>query len=295
MQQFFHRRSKIRGFLLAGLALVGSHSFAADLFTDSFESGNLSHTENSVKWESGAYTSVTTSVAHTGTHSLLFAYAAGDDSWAEQRFNLGKDYTEVYIEWYAYYPSGKEGNLGPRFAHSAASGPKNNKFLRIWKGDTSDGDEGYSKFYVKLGASTDLSASGTGDERIYGEYGTDGGGMGPNGPTGSGTYAGGGESFITDTYRGRWINMKVHVKVASAANNDGVIEIWRDGALISSVKNLAIYPSGGTGNALNVGYLMGWANAGFAQNTNMYIDDVRISTSGTAAATPSPPTSVSVQ
>src|SRR4051812_14011109 len=64
MYQFLHRYSTIRRCVLAGLLLASTHSFAADLFTDGFESANMSHTENSVKWGSGAYTSVVTTIAH---------------------------------------------------------------------------------------------------------------------------------------------------------------------------------------------------------------------------------------
>jgi hypothetical protein len=97
----------------------------------------------------------------------------------------------------------------------------------------------------------------------------------------------------------------VHVKAASSANNDGVIQIWRDGVQIVSATNLPTYPSGGAGNYYNFGYLLGWANAGFAQATNVYIDDVTFSTTSSTAnsggggssttAVPEPPASVTVQ
>src|SRR6185312_8319360 len=99
------------------LALVGVSlpAGAQTIFSDSFESGDLSHAQGSFKWASHTATSVISGFAHTGTHSLKFSFPAGtpsQGSWAEQRFNMGANYQELYIEWYAYYPDGTEG-LGP--------------------------------------------------------------------------------------------------------------------------------------------------------------------------------------
>ena len=290
--------------IFGAIALAGAclPAGAQAIFTDSFESGDMSHTQGGIKWASNANTLVYSGFGHSGTHCLKFAYpvgAAGNGSWAEQRFDLGANYPELYIEWYAFYPNGTEG-LGPKFTHQAAS-PDNNKFLRLWSGNQSDGNNGYSDFYVKTGASTAID--GAGGEQIFAEYGENNAAVGPYGTTGTQpnyTYLG----FITDSYLGRWLRMQVHVKVATSANNNGVIEIWRDGVALFSGTNLPTYPTGGTGNYYNFGYILGWANSGFTQATNVYIDDVSFSTTGfgsgsggggTTTTVPEPPTSVSVQ
>ena len=287
------RGSKIA--VSAMLVLAASSAGAQQIFFDDFESGGISHTENGVKWTSPAGTSVFNGFGKSGSRSLRFTFAAGDDSMAEQRFSLGKIYPELFIEWSVYYPSGLEGNLGPKFVHAGSREGNNNKFLRLWKGDPSDGVNGYGRFSVKLGASTDVGGLVSGDEQIFGEYGTNGGGMGPGGPTGSGVEAGRNRNFLTNEFRGRWLNIKVHAKAATAANNDGVLEIWRDGALLFSVKNLPLYPTGGVGNGFDYGYILGWANSGFAQTSYAYIDDVRISTSSSSVKTPMPPIGVSAE
>lgn len=267
---------------------------AQQLFFDDFEGGAMTRTENGVKWGGGAYTSIVSNFGRSGTRSLRFAFQAGDNSWAEQRFNLGKDYTDVTIEWYAYYPSGSDG-MGPKFVHkNNASQGDNNKLIRLWKGNASDGTDGYSSFYVKVGASSDLSSSGSGNESVYGEYGTNGKGIGPGGSTGAGP-VGKADPLITDAYRGRWVPFKYRVKTASSANNDGLMELWRDGVLLFRNSQMPIYPSGGTGNGFNIGYLLGWANSGFAQTTYVYIDDVRISSGATTQKTPNSPTSVTAE
>jgi hypothetical protein len=276
--------------LSISLATLSAHG--QQLFTDGFETANMTHAENSITWAGGAYTSITSAVARTGKYSLRFAYQAGSDSWTEQRFNLGKDYKELTVEWYAYYPNGIDG-LGPRFIHrnNPAQGD-NNKLIRLWKGDPADGADGYGTFYVKVGASSDLSSKVTGDESVYAEYGTYGGGVGQGGSTGNGPGANA-DPLISDAQRGRWVAMKYHAKVASAANNDGVIELWRDGIQLFSGTKMPMYPANGIGNAFNFGYLMGWANSGFDTTTYVYIDDVRISASTIIA--PVSPTSLTVQ
>jgi hypothetical protein len=300
------RANKLTGLFGAlALACTALPATAQVIFSDSFESGNLSHTQGSVKWAESSNTSVYSGFGHTGSHSLKYTWPAspaGVGANAEQRFNLGNNYTELYFEWYAYYPNGTEG-LGPKYVHQRSS-PSNNKFLRLWSGNQSDGNDGYSQFNVKVGASTDVGGVATGDEQIYAEYGENMLGVGPFGTTGaqpSSSFA----NFMTDSYRGRWIDIRVHVKAATSANNNGVIQIWRDGAQVVNATNLPTYPSGGTGNYYNYGYLLGWANSGFAQATSVYIDDVTISTNGfgstssgttsTAPVVPEPPQAVSVQ
>ncbi len=253
------------------------------IFTDDFESGSLNHTENGIKWASGASTSIVSNFGNSGTHSLKFHYtggAAGSEAWAEQRFDLGKPYSELYLEWSAYYPTGSDGH-GVKFVHRQQA-PNNNKLLRLWRGDKTDGNDGYSQYFSKSGLSTSANGIISGDEQIYGEYGDTLSGVGTNGSTGNGPSGGVFNTFLTDAQRGRWLAIKIHIKVASAANNDGVIEIWRDGVLLFSATNLITYPTDKTGLGYDFGYLMGFANAGFDQDTDMYIDDFRISTSSSS-------------
>ena len=74
--------------------------------------------------------------------------------------------------------------------------------------------------------------------------------------------------------------MRIRSKVASAANNNGVIQIWFNGALLVDKRNLPSYAAGGVGNFFQSGYLLGWANSTFNPETKMFIDDVTISTGG---------------
>ena len=113
---------------------VSTQGIAGSIFADSFESGDISHSENGFWWQVGKNTNVTTAIAHTGKYSLRFKYPAvarGSDSWAEQRFDLGNTYPEVWIQFYIYFPNGTEG-IGPKYVQRTDTGPNNDKFIRLW-------------------------------------------------------------------------------------------------------------------------------------------------------------------
>jgi hypothetical protein len=257
-----------------------SGSAAEPLFFDDFSSGDLSHAENGVSWAGSTNAAVYSGFGRSSPYSLRLYFqggASGSDSFAEQRFDLGigNNYTNITLEWYAYYPDGTEG-LGAKFVHRGDS-PNNNKLFRLWKGDRLDGNNGYSDYTHKHGASTLQSANVAGDELAFVEW-SDGGEMDSNGSHYNPSAARSVENFITDDYRGRWVPMKVVSRSATSANNDGVIEVWRDGTRVLNATTLDSYSIvGASGNDFDFGYIMGWANSGFADNTYMYIDDFGIS------------------
>lgn len=244
----------------------------APYFTDNFDNCVLDRTGNTLGFKWGGASGgdgedpvVTNQFARSGSCSLKFTFvggAAGDDAWSEQRFSFGKKLSEVYIQWYQYFPSGYDARpLGPRFAHRNDTGPDNNKLLRLW-------DDDYSNYRVKVGMST-LPTSG-GDSQIFPEFGTNKSGVGQNGARAD-------LQGITDARRGRWVRIQVHVRLASVFNNDGIIEMWVDGVKTFTNTTLPLYPTGGVGNYLRNGYLMGWANSGFTSTSVTFIDDITIS------------------
>jgi hypothetical protein len=239
-------------------------------FTDDFETCKLKKSTNSqFGWRasmggSGTRPSITNEIAHSGGCSLKFTFAAGTegaDSWSEQRFALGKHLGELYIQWYQYWPAGNENpSVGPRYHHRRDKGPNNNKFLRLW-------DDDYHHYRVKLGFSTLPKSNG--DSQMITEYGTPGHAVGAGRTTGD-AYA------INEGRRGRWVKIQIHVRLASLANNDGIIGMWMDGTRTIGNFGLPLFPGSVSANYLRNGYLMGWANSGFTQQTSTYIDDVVI-------------------
>jgi len=184
-----------------------------------------------------------------------------DDAWAEWRFQLTKPVTEAWVAWSAYYPGAGDVAKGTApYVHRAVS-PNNNKLLRLW-------DEDYGAYRLKLGFSLTAGAL----SNITTEYGTNGTGVGRFGSQ----YA---RDAISPAVLGRWIRFVAHVRTATAANNDGVIELWQDGVKVITNTTLPIYPSGGLGNYFRYGYLLGWANSGFAETTKVWLAKVVIASS----------------
>ena len=242
------------------------------LFTDSFERTAIPYTVNGFGWN-GSNTgaadglAISSDIARTGTRSLKFTFAGGtpgDSAWSELRYILGYNMQEVYFQFYQYYPSGKESpTLGPRWLHRVNPTIwSNNKFFKLWA-------DSYASYTVATGISTINTSDG--HDLFFVEYGTnqlaggvDGHGAKPN--------------FIAnDSHLGRWLKIQIHIKCATAANNDGAEEMWVDDVRVMSNTNLPLYPAGGIGNYFRNGYLMGFMNSGFSQTTHTYIDDVKIS------------------
>jgi hypothetical protein len=236
------------------------------LFSDGFESGGYLTRQNGVYWESTPWTEVISGHARAGGARSARLNQGNSKNWGELRFAGLPRLSEVFVQYYLYQPSGLE---------SPAVGPKvvvpvdgeNDKFIRLWS-------ESYTRFTVKYGAST-WGTGGVGG--IGSEFGT-------NGSMGEG-----GNSFRQvnkfpfigrNEYLGRWVKVQVRAKVATPANNDGILQVWIDGVLATNKKHLPTYPTNGVSNFFEAGYLMGWANSGFQPGQYMYVDDVTISTGG---------------
>lgn len=229
------------------------------LFSDGFESGNLSHTEGGVSWSTSVSTAVVTDRPRTGSYSLRFNFAAvppGEDCTAEQRFSLGGNYPEIWCEYDLYIPE--------NYYHRSDPPSSNNKgFLYLWSGDygTPSGPGLGPNFWPATGGTSSGSqyAWGPGIDKHFWD-------SMPN--------------AIEAADRGKWVKIICHYKYASVANNDGVSEIWkvRDGTRykIMDIQNGDWYVPGQPG--FSVGYLFGWANSGFDEQTRLYVDNLIFST-----------------
>lgn len=80
-----------------------------------------------------------------------------------------------------------------------------------------------------------------------------------------------------DKDAGKWMEVIVHVKIASSADNDGIIHVIKNGKDYLNVRNIGNYSDKGT-SYLDSGYLLGWANSGYTEETTFYIDNIIFST-----------------
>ncbi len=253
-------RSLLRLFKLIPLLIACNSAISNPIFTDGFESQNLKTSINGVSWGSSAYTQISNEKAKDGIYSLKFSYAPTDDtkdSWSEQRFSLGKAYKEIWISYDILIPENY-------FHRTTSYGSSNNKgFIMLWSGDYSNptGPEIGTEFWPNQDGSSTASIrlAGVGFDKHYWQ-------------------ACPGIVEISD--RGKWITIIAHLKYASANNNDGVVQIWKtyaDGKIEQpcNMTDGAWYTP--NANGFESGYIMGWSNSGFNEQTNFYVDNFKVS------------------
>ena len=229
-------------------------TYAANLFQDGFETGNLSHSENNIHWGDSANTSVSSTIKATGAYSLAFPFnggSLGSDAWAEQRIELNQPYTELWVKYDLYIPS--------NYNHRVDS-PSNNKFFALYRNP-------YTTPGFQVNLSTEPNGTGGSDLEIH--YYKSGSEQSPLSVT---------SNIITSSDYGKWMNLIMHFKAPTgSSSNDGVVELWENGTLSFSRKDMASW--GGSGqNYFDAAYILGWSNSGFSQTTTLYVDNVVLST-----------------
>jgi hypothetical protein len=266
-------RQVMRMFALASL-LISLSANAQPIFYDGFESGNTSHSVGGFRWQKNNRTSVVSAdgvvwnngpknvpisegknwSAHDGKFSLRFRYpaaAAGKDGMAEQRFVIGAAQSDVWIQYWVRVP--------PNYWHRDEK-PSNNKWLALWTNKYSTPAFTIWSLWSDGAGGSDLTWSGTGARGHQDRF----------------------KAFIKPADAGRWMQFVARVKLSSAQDQaDGIIQAWRrwqeDPAftLLQSRKDLIIWPSAGP-LGFTTGYLLGWANSGYDEETEFLIDDFEL-------------------
>lgn len=267
-------------------ALVSAQGTAGIIFQDDFESCGRTKTQNGFTWLSGTRTTVNTANPKNGSCALELAYQAspsGSDSFAEQRFYLGANYPDIWVKYDLFIPA--------NYCHRTQSSSTNNKgFVDMWEG----------QYTANVGVAmnpnfwADGTCQSTNSMFVSAPRSTD-----PFFNKGGHHYS---KEFL-DRYsirtsdRGKWMEVITHYKYATAAKNDGMVQIWLtpQGESQRQILNMTQgnwYVAGARG--FDNGYLLGWANSGFTEQTKFYIDNIVFSTTriGTTADSIDPPNSV---
>lgn len=188
--------------------------------------------------------------AYEGHNSLRFRYAAGKNM-AEQRFTLGDRYMpEFWMRYFIRVPN--------NFYH----GSLNNKFLAIWV-DTYD---------VPGDVTWQTRPAGNGSANLVFQDG--GVTVGESDPT----------PFISvPDDRGKWMEIIIHYRSASSSNaSDGIIELYRKWVgnpnyeLIHRKTNANTFEVGAAKQGVHQGYIFGWANDPYNDDTEWLLDNVEI-------------------
>lgn len=255
--------------LVAGILLSVSAA-AQSIMSDDFSTGDVSKSVNGFTWAGGDSSndpSSATYVAETVTRdgelrdALHFDYKAGS-RWAEKRFDIGKPHPELWVRYWIKVPD--------NFEHSSGS-PNNNKFFALWMDDYSAKGDGPTVFwnYWRSDSGSNLTVSYS-----HGQNRVSGANMQST-------------PFInTPEDRGRWMEVVLRVKAASSrSSNDGIIEThrrWENEASFTKIHevrdaNIAIPPGGP--NGWQRGYIMGYANAPYSEDTVWVVDEIEFSNS----------------
>lgn len=309
-------------------------------FSDDFESGDISKTENGFTWSTENYVGVASTP--NGTLGLRFVFgpdALNEDTNREQRFHLGKDYSDLWIKYDLYVPenyhhrcpseyelevaeqnmqvgdtvykvdqsgtiidsnywgivyaisgnyvwvdqlweyflfldgdhmknsrTGVVSQVKERNGYSA-----NNKFMIVWQG-------GYGSTTTGNGISLQTWSRDRGSSvlarYLYVDQGTKLRNESHVFPTD--------EPLIDkDADGGKWMELIYHFKIASEADNDGIVHVMKNGVDYYNLRDIGNHSDLGY-NYVDHGYLLGYSNSGFAEETTLYIDNVVFSTDSIA-------------
>lgn len=256
-----------------GAALLPSLGRSEVLFADGFESGDFSHKQGGAAWTSMEKVTVVSSGAKSGKYAAKFHFPGNTDptadSWSELRFDSGKEVTEFWIQYDLFIPT--------NFHHRTPSGPANDKFFRLW-GNTYDDIE-------KVGAST---FPNNGYSSMYGEW--DDKVLGLKNGGGMTAYPPQTMNAITESDVGKWVTYKIFVKAATASSN-ATLKIWKNGNLLLDDTNLINDYTSGEMHTYRYGYILGWSNSGYDEDTDFLLDNVIMATqeSDLGASSSSPP------
>ncbi len=293
--------------------VIFSDSFESQVLHESFESGDMSTTNlDGFSWGQNNRTSIVTInpkcgglqpgdptaiynngvicngpisgrdwYAYRGDNSLRFRYPKGKN-WAEQRFYLGKSYPELWISYWIRVPV------------NFSRGPgTNNKWFKIWMGDNSLYDDMRISEYIardwpgtpSVNIDVDLVyQNGLGQQHSAGSY----------------------QNFVTPSDAGRWMHNIYYMKASSGGGvKDGRVawyRKWEDESDYTTIADsggieMIISPTSRDAgyDGFNTGYILGWVNAPYTQDTEWLLDDFVISTSSPLLNSPNAITNIRIR
>ncbi len=269
------------------VSAISYQSAIAVTFMDGFETGNLSKSENGFKWAGmGTNPIVETNFAKDGSSSLEFLFrptAAGGQAWSEQRYTLGGNYNNVWLKADIFIPAnyycrGSSHNKGPFYVWSGKYGHANAHLAANFEHWCNSGNA-----YLTFNPGA--------DGFNYGHFNTCLN-LNPKGcPREQGI------PFVDHSIDlNKWHEWIVHVRPATTpTSNDGIVEVWKDGLKVWYRYDMAYHST--VANYFDQGYIMGYSNSGFDQETNIRYDNFVFSTEriNSKVKAPLAPTSLLVQ
>lgn len=232
------------------------------IYQDNFENGiSFELAENGFKWEGKVDVNIATDPFEPSNKVAGFTFGGdveeNDDSFSELRFKMDRLYQELWIRYRLYVPE--------NYYHRDAEGSDNNKgYIMLWSGEYNNECNilvANSWWPLADGGTKSMGQwkTNTNTSRHYNEE----------------TYSG--ISIDQSADLGKWQDIVIHVKVADfELKNNGILQIWKNGTLINSHIDIDNYSRDGILNGIDQGYILGWSNSGFAEDTLLLVDDFAI-------------------
>lgn len=232
--------------------------------TDDFESGDLASPTGSLVWGDSTIfdgpgdIEVVSGIGKDGGYGLLLRYgpdAAGEDTACEQHFEIPGLWPDFGIVFDLFIPA--------NYRHRDDR-PSNNKLLALWH-DTYGNAATEPHVVIELERETDdeswIRISSAHAEACETRFPDDVSfGLAP---------------LITAADHGTWIQVIVAVH---AEYQNSFIYIYKNGSVIAGISPSQHYsitcPAWSGLESWNFGYLMGWSNSGFEEQTDFVIDNV---------------------
>lgn len=240
-------------------------------FSDGFETGNYGRS-NGFVWAAPTRVTVSDDRAYTGKYALKFRFPGslrGNDAFSEQRFDFGRYTKSIWIEYMLYVPQ--------NFRHRNDL-PNNNKFIVLWKDayGSQSGEWQISWEYRRL---NDTASLGELMSSRWDELEVTGGGPWPSPRPPRQVELIGGRGALRI---GQWNRVRFMAKAASSRTaEDGESRLWVNETLVLKYTTGRFFGADPVkGDAtLRRGYLLGWANSGFDEETVFFLDDIKFYTS----------------
>jgi hypothetical protein len=274
---------------------VGSAS-AELLFDDSFSTRDLSKHNENFRWgrsgnipeADGTSSRVTLAKQPNGQLGPVLKFSYG--TWQELRFHLTSSLSENRTEsgssnvaypeiWMRYQIRVPENYFHALNDKGEPAGQNNKGWVTLWKHNYKDALVMTRFEWWPVDVSNEL-AGGSAASGIH----KSGGGhdMNPGFVSSDRQIPGSYKAWaIKPSDRGEWIDYVFHFKVASGPKaSDGLMEVYKDGELAIGWYNKPIRPTDGNPEhaGFDRGYIMGYHNSGYAEQTTFYIDNFKIGT-----------------
>ena len=273
--------------ILVVIFMTTSYASAEILFEDDFESGDTSHTESGIRWTDKVNVVVNSSNPKAGNYSARMLYNGNtdlsEDAFTELRFDLGTPKQTVWLKYDLYIPH--------NYYHRDGIGSDNNKgFFHLWNGNYNTAKQltyinwwptSSGKSSISNGWKTNDNVSRHRfDQNDINNYEKDGDGV---------------IAIDPQSMAGRWVEVIIHCRAADIGVNNGATQIWLDNNLIWSVvdANNHYIDNIDNANLFTAGYILGWSNSGFNEDTAFFLDNVVFATSKNDFFTgPNPPSNI---